>query len=95
MIWTFHAIQRGDISAFEQLVARYDGKLLRIAQNVTHNREDSEDAVREAFLKAFEHPGICQLFEIGSRTLRDELVPRRVHRMKVNRTGRICLKFLP
>ena len=52
-----HATQRGDVSAFEQLVARYDGKLLRIAQNVTHNREDSEDAVQEAFLKAFEHLG--------------------------------------
>jgi len=50
-----HATRGGDISAFEQLVARYDGKLLRIAQNVTHNREDSEDAVQEAFLKAFEH----------------------------------------
>jgi len=52
-----HATQRGDVSAFEQLVARYDGKLLRIAQNITHNREDSEDAVQEAFLKAFEHLG--------------------------------------
>jgi RNA polymerase sigma-70 factor (ECF subfamily) len=50
-----HATKCGDVSAFEQLVARYDGKLLRIAQNVTHNREDSEDAVQEAFLKAFEH----------------------------------------
>ena len=52
-----HATQRGDISAFEQLVARYDGKLLRIAQHVTHNREDSEDAVQDAFLKAFQHLG--------------------------------------
>lgn len=52
-----HATQRGDVSAFEQLIARYDGKLRRIAQNVTRNREDSEDAVQEAFLKAFEHLG--------------------------------------
>jgi len=51
------ATQRGDISAFEQLVLRYDGKLLRIAQHVTHNREDSEDAVQDAFLKAFQHLG--------------------------------------
>ena len=50
-----HATQQGDLSAFEQLVARYDGKLFRIARNVTHNREDSEDAVQEAFLKAFEY----------------------------------------
>lgn len=52
-----HATQNGDVSAFEQLVKRYDHKLLRIAQHVTHNREDSQDAVQEAFLKAFQHLG--------------------------------------
>jgi RNA polymerase sigma-70 factor (ECF subfamily) len=52
-----HAAQTGDISAFEQLVARYDRKLLRIAQHVTHNSEDAQDAVQEAFLKAFQHLG--------------------------------------
>jgi len=51
------ATQSGDVSAFAQLVARYDCKLLRIAQHVTHNREDSEDAVQDAFLKAFQHLG--------------------------------------
>jgi RNA polymerase sigma-70 factor (ECF subfamily) len=50
-----HACKNGDVAAFEQLVKRYDRKLLRIAQHVTHNREDSEDAVQEAFLKAFQH----------------------------------------
>src|SRR5437667_12825722 len=51
-----HATQNGDVSAFEQLVGRYDRKLLRIAQHVTHNREDSQE-VQEAFLKAFQHVG--------------------------------------
>ena len=50
-----HASKNGDISAFEQLVKRYDRQLLRIAQSVTHNREDSQDAVQEAFLKAYQH----------------------------------------
>src|SRR6202043_2807618 len=50
-----HASKNGDVSAFEQLVGRYDRKLLRIAQHVTHNREDAQDAVQEAFLKAFQH----------------------------------------
>ena len=50
-----HATKSGDIDAFEQLVKRYDRRLLRIAQNLTHNREDAEDAVQEAFLKAFQH----------------------------------------
>jgi RNA polymerase sigma-70 factor (ECF subfamily) len=50
-----HASKDGDVTAFEQLVERYDRKLLRIAEHVTHNREDSQDAVQEAFLKAFQH----------------------------------------
>ena len=50
-----HATKSGDIGAFEELVTRYDRRLLRIAQNLTHNREDAEDAVQEAFLKAFQH----------------------------------------
>jgi RNA polymerase sigma-70 factor (ECF subfamily) len=50
-----HATKTGDVNAFEKLVKRYDRRLLRIAQNLTHNREDAEDAVQEAFLKAFQH----------------------------------------
>jgi RNA polymerase sigma-70 factor (ECF subfamily) len=50
-----HACKNGDVAAFEQLVKRYDRKLFRIAQSVTHNREDSQDAVQEAFLKAYQH----------------------------------------
>lgn len=48
-----HACKSGDAAAFEQLVKRYDSRLLSIAQHVTHNREDAEDAVQEAFLKVF------------------------------------------
>ena len=52
-----HASKSGDVAAFEELVKRYDRKLLRIAQNLMHNREDAEEAVQETFLKAFEHLG--------------------------------------
>jgi RNA polymerase sigma-70 factor, ECF subfamily len=50
-----YATRNGDLSAFEQLVGRYDCKLLRIAQHVTHNLEDSQDAVQESFMKALQH----------------------------------------
>ena len=52
-----HASKDGDVTAFEQLVKRYDRKLYRIAQSITHNREDSQDAVQEALLKAFQNLG--------------------------------------
>jgi RNA polymerase sigma-70 factor (ECF subfamily) len=50
-----HACKNGDCVAFDEIVKRYDRKLFRIAQYLMHNREDAEDAVQEAFLKAFQH----------------------------------------
>jgi RNA polymerase sigma-70 factor, ECF subfamily len=50
-----HASKNGDVGAFEELVMRYDRKLFRIAQSVTRNVEDSQDAVQEALLKAFQN----------------------------------------
>ena len=47
------ACRRGEGSAFDELVKRYDRKLFRIAQHVTRNREDAQDVVQEAFLRAF------------------------------------------
>ena len=49
------ACKNGDCAAFQEIVKRYDRKLFRIAQYLMHNREDAEDAVQEAFLKAFQH----------------------------------------
>jgi RNA polymerase sigma-70 factor, ECF subfamily len=51
------AAKAGDISAFDTLVSRYERKIFRLTQNITQNREDAEDAMQEAFLKAFEHLG--------------------------------------
>jgi RNA polymerase sigma-70 factor (ECF subfamily) len=48
-----HATKRGSVAAFDKIVRRYDRRLLRIAQSITHNREEAEDAVQEAFLKAY------------------------------------------
>ncbi len=49
------AAKAGDITAFEQLVKRYDRNVFRIAQHITQNREDAEDVVQDAFLKAYEN----------------------------------------
>lgn len=43
----------GNCNAFEELVKRYDRKLLRIALNITHNLDDAEEAVQDAFFKAY------------------------------------------
>jgi RNA polymerase sigma-70 factor, ECF subfamily len=49
-----HASKAGNLAAFEELVSRYDRRLLRVAQNITHNFEDAQDVVQETFLKAFQ-----------------------------------------
>jgi RNA polymerase sigma-70 factor (ECF subfamily) len=45
----------GDAAAFEELVSRYEDKIFRLAKNITGNREDAEDAMQDAFFKAFAH----------------------------------------
>jgi RNA polymerase sigma-70 factor (ECF subfamily) len=45
----------GDAASFSVLLRRYEGKIFRLAMNITQNREDAEDVLQEAFLKAYEH----------------------------------------
>ncbi|HEY1338458.1 MAG TPA: sigma-70 family RNA polymerase sigma factor [Bryobacteraceae bacterium] len=47
--------REGDTRAFGELVRRYEGKIFRLAQHITNNREDAEDVLQETFLKAYEH----------------------------------------
>lgn len=49
--------REGDTQAFGELVRRYQGKIFRLAQHVTENREDAEDVLQETFMKAYEHLG--------------------------------------
>src|SRR5881227_1584516 len=52
--------RHGDVGAFEQLIKRYDRNVFRIAQHITQNREDAEDVVQDAFLKAYQNLGQFQ-----------------------------------
>jgi RNA polymerase sigma-70 factor, ECF subfamily len=47
--------REGDTRAFAELVRRYEGKIFRLAQHITQNREDAEDVLQETFMKAYEH----------------------------------------
>jgi RNA polymerase sigma-70 factor (ECF subfamily) len=58
------AAKAGDVSAFTELVTRYERKIYRLTLNITQNREDAEDAMQEAFLKSYQH---LDGFEGGSR----------------------------
>lgn len=49
------AAKRGDTAAFEELVSRYEQKIFRLTMNITRNKEDAEDAMQDAFMKAYTH----------------------------------------
>jgi RNA polymerase sigma-70 factor (ECF subfamily) len=45
------------MAAFEELVKRHSMMILRVALHIAGSREDAEDVVQEAFLKAYTHLG--------------------------------------
>jgi len=47
--------QGGSRESFDQLVRRYDGSVLRLAQHMLGNEQDAQDVHQEAFLKAYRH----------------------------------------
>ena len=52
-----HRAQAGDVSAYEDLVRRYHGRIYGLVYQMTSNREDAEDLVQEVFVKAWKALG--------------------------------------
>ena len=46
-------LQRGDDSAFEAIVRAHGGRLLSVARRFLGNNEDAQDAVQDAFIRAY------------------------------------------
>jgi RNA polymerase sigma-70 factor (ECF subfamily) len=49
--------QRGNRSAFEELVRHYDHAVLRLALHLTGSEHEAQDVYQEAFLKAYKNIG--------------------------------------
>jgi RNA polymerase sigma-70 factor (ECF subfamily) len=49
-----HAVQAGDVAAFDQLITKYRGRVYGVVYNMTSNREDAADLTQDAFIKAFQ-----------------------------------------
>ncbi len=48
-----HQAKDGSLEAFTELVNRHEQKIFRLTRHITGNREDAEDALQDAFLKAY------------------------------------------
>ncbi len=68
-------LRTGDDAAFEDLVRRHAGRLLRVARRFLKNEDDARDAVQDAFLSVFRSIGG---FEAGAR------LSTWLHRITVN-----------
>jgi RNA polymerase sigma factor (sigma-70 family) len=44
---------QGDLSAYDELVRRYQTRIYSLAYNMTSNKEDAEDMVQDVFVKAY------------------------------------------
>lgn len=51
------AVRQGDHEAFERLVLLYSPKLFRVANALLGNREDAEEVVQDAFVRAYKALG--------------------------------------
>ena len=49
--------QRGNRTAFEELVRHYDQAVLRLAMHLTGSQTEAQDIYQEAFLKAYKNIG--------------------------------------
>ena len=49
------ATARGDHGAFETLMRRYNGRLFRIARAILKDDSEAEDALQDAYIRAYRH----------------------------------------
>ena len=47
----------GDMTAFDELMIRYERQIYRLCYRFTSNTDDARDLAQEVFIKAFEHLG--------------------------------------
>lgn len=77
-------VQKGDKRAFDQLFVRYQGKIFGLVTRYVRDRQEVEDVVQEAFIKAFRalprFRGDSQfytwLYRIAINTAKNHLVAR-------------------
>jgi RNA polymerase sigma-70 factor, ECF subfamily len=87
--------KEGSLTAFGELVQRHERQMFRIAYNLLHNREDAEDAVQTAFLKAFQKLLQFQAKAkfstwLGRITFNEALTKLRRDPVRRNSTGHNC-----
>jgi RNA polymerase sigma-70 factor, ECF subfamily len=82
-------VRGGDVSAYDALVRKYERQVFRIAQHITQNREDAEDVMQDAFLKAYQKIDQFQGNSRFSTWLVRIAVNESLMRLRKRRTGKM------
>jgi len=82
-------VRAGDVAAYDALVRKYERQIFRIAQHITQNREDAEDVMQDAFVKAFEKLDQFQGNSKFYTWLVRIAVNESLMRLRKRRTGRV------
>ena len=53
-------VLRGDVEAYAELVGRYRDRYARFAMHMLGNREDAEEALQDAFIRAYRSVARCE-----------------------------------
>lgn len=53
-------VLRGDVEAYAELVGRYRDRYARFAMHMLGNREDAEEALQDAFIRAYRSLARCE-----------------------------------
>ena len=80
------AAAKGDVNAFEQLMRQHEGKMYAVALRMCANREDAQDCMQEAMIRAyraienfrFQSSFATWVYRITMNTCLDELRRRKV-----------------
>jgi RNA polymerase sigma-70 factor (ECF subfamily) len=83
-------VRAGDVEAFSLLVDRHHARCLRVATHLLGDGDDAEDAVQEAFLRAYRHLGnYRERDRFGGWLLRVVVNCCRTHASRQRRLGAI------
>lgn len=80
-----HAAKAGDMAAFEELITRHTAMVYRVVMHILGLREDAEDVMQDAFLRALQNLGTFEERSKFSTWLTRIAVNSALMRLRVSR----------
>ncbi|CAM5222385.1 RNA polymerase sigma-70 factor OS=Castellaniella defragrans OX=75697 GN=HNR28_000892 PE=3 SV=1 [Castellaniella defragrans] len=90
----FREAADGKTSAFDQLMRRYNQRMYRAARGILHDEMEAEDAVQEAWWKAYNHLSEFRSEALPSTWLTRIVVNEALMRLRRNKTREAVIQWV-